>query len=499
MANIAALASSKEDFSIQERPHTADQSDMPCQFELPYRAAFEPSSSFDPRSENSYGGPCQFTAFGEQDLIEFDGKCWCPFHLPFESEDGEPSGKLTWDFWETARLTGVLGQYISERCLNNKPVDLSGLVHWDRLVLSQIYADDQTVSPPVPIREFPAISLDGAVFKRGVDFSGLIFKSRFTAQGVMFGDQASFNKTRFSGDVEFGGSIFASDVHFLQCEFYGMARFCGVAFESELIFFDSVFKGYSDFSVHNNFRFTPIPFRFKDRGVEDEKSLVRRAIFQRCHFEGPANFNDRQFLFGPIFAGSVFIVAPTFHNCEFHQSVSFEDAKFLDVTSVGADQSYRTLKQAMEKFGARDEQSLFFALEQKARACKTSTPRSVKWFSNLYDLSSAYGQDYIRPLFWLLMVLMAAVVLYKWTISHLLSSGEPSFFALLSISVEQVVRPFQVWFPEYLVKTLDLKAGTKFSDGWMLMFKIVGTVQSLASLGLIAASLLALRRRFKLD
>jgi hypothetical protein len=153
----------------------------------------------------------------------------------------------------------------------------------------------------------------------------------------------------------------------------------------------------------------------------------------------------------------------------------------------------------MEKFGARDEQAMFFALEQDARARKASTPKSVKLFSKLYDLTSSYGQDYIRPLYWLLMVLLSSVVLYKWSISHLLNKEGPSFFTLLSIAVEQIVRPFQVWFPEYLTKTLNLDTGTKFADGWMLLFKLIGTVQSLASLGLIAASLLALRRRFKLD
>lgn len=70
------------------------------------------------------------------------------------------------------------------------------------------------------------------------------------------------------------------------------------------------------------------------------------------------------------------------------------------------------------------------------------------------------------------------------------------YIRIATVTLEQVVRPFQVWQTDYLLKAFELPVKR---EGWALVFRLVSTLQSALSLGLIATSLLALRRRFKLD
>jgi hypothetical protein len=104
---------------------------MRCEFRLSYASSFEQSLQFDANSENTFGARCQFYEFADTDMQTFAGKRWCPFHLPLEDDAGNASPKKSWGFMTQAAMTGALAPYIEDRCASAKPVDLSGLVHWD--------------------------------------------------------------------------------------------------------------------------------------------------------------------------------------------------------------------------------------------------------------------------------------------------------------------------------------------------------------------------------
>lgn len=464
---------------------------MPCQFSLAYASAFEPSSILDPNSENSFGNKCQFNFFDETHMISSDGKIWCPFHLPLTDSNGNDTEKKVWPFHVQAQLSGLLLEYIEERRKQGKPIDLCGLVHWDRLTFAMVYRNDLSGAQTVPYENLPALALDGAYFPRGVDFTQLHFAKRVSAHNVFFGGQSDFARTRFSGDADFSGSMFKGDANFFGSRFEKNAFFHGARFQQNLVFASAEFVETADFSLHNLWH------SFSPSHPPEESILI--ASFHNAKFFGHSRFNDRVFLSGPNFQQAQFSVAPEFHNSSFHQSANFDGAEFLDTSSAIADHAYRTLKLAMEHLGARDEQAMFFALEQQARAKKPLTSRSVKFFSHLYGMLSGYGQSFVRPL--LLLAAITTIFGFAYTLSFLfLRNGQaPSFGFVANFTLEQLIRPFSIWAPDALTKlgiASSMPADPAASE---LVLKILSMLHALVSLGLIALALLALRRRFKLD
>lgn len=459
---------------------------MPCEFSLGYASPFEPRPTFDPNSENAFGNKCQFAFFDENQMMALDGKKWCPFHFPLADRSGNSTPKREWDFHAQAHLSGLLSEYIEGKRVQGKSIDLCGLVHWDRLTFAMRYSSDFNSGQTTHYKNLPALALDGAQFPRGVDFRELHFAKRVYARNVVFGGQAEFSQTRFSDHADFSGSVFADDAVFFDTKFEKRADFSGVRFRSKLVFALAEFSGEADFSLRHMNAFLPPP--------ESEES-IQMALFHDAKFLGPSRFNDRIFLSGPSFQRAEFCVAPEFHNASFHQSANFDGANFSDTSSRGADHAYRTLKLAMERLGARDEQANFFALEQRARAEKPLTPCSVKFFSYLYWLSSDFGQSFIRPLVLLAAVTTIFGLSYALTMPTIAAGQTPSLVFIAGFTLEQLIRPFSIWGPDALTKSGLVPA----SLGCELVLKVIATVHALASLGLIALALLALRRRFKLD
>ncbi len=455
---------------------------MSCQFSLGYSSQFEPASVFDARSENAFGNQCQFHMFDESHMSSFAGKMWCPFHLPLAGPDGEESAKKAWDFNAHAALSGLLAEYIEERLISEKPIDLTGLVHWDRLTLSMSYASDLQSGTSTPGKRYPSISLEGATFPRGVDFSRCTFSKSFHARNTHFGDQADFWGSTFCGAASFSSSTFKRDARFSQCKFESNADFSGARFHNAAEFFDAEFYGAANFALHAQFPFVP---------SHDPDESLRRAVFAKSRFHSQATFNDREFLSGPDFNLAEFNIAPELHNCQIHQSANFDGTTFRDVESPRADSSYRTLKLAMEKLGARDEQAMFFALEQRARSKKRSTPASIRIFSELYGIVSDYGQDFVMPLAFIFVLTIAFTVLYAMVIPSAMVNTPNSVIGLLTFSLEQMIRPFTIWSSTYKPELTESKMA--------LVLRLLSTLHALGALGLATISLLALRRRFKLD
>jgi uncharacterized protein YjbI with pentapeptide repeats len=344
------------------------------------------------------------------------------------------------------------------------------------------YASDLQSGFSTSGKKYPSISLEGATFPRGVDFSRCTFSKSFHAKNTYFGDQADFWGSTFHGPAYFSSSEFKRDARFLQCKFESNADFSGTRFYSAAEFFDVEFGGAANFALHGQFPHVT--------SHAPEESL-HRAVFVKSRFRSQATFNDRKFMSGPDFGLAEFDIAPEFHNCQIHQSANFDGTTFRDVESLGADRAYRTLKLALEELGSRDEQAMFFALEQRARAKKQSTPTSIRFFSDFYGTVSDYGQDFVMPLVFILVLTIGFTVLYGMTIPSVMVNGPRSLVGLLTFSIEQMIRPFAIWSTTYKPELSESKMA--------LVLRLLCTLHALGALGLATISLLALRRRFKLD
>lgn len=188
---------------------------------------------------------------------------------------------------------------------------------------------------------------------------------------------------------------------------------------------------------------------------------------------------------------------------------AIRDARFADLEAA-----YRTLKLKMEQSRDRMEEARFFKLELMARRRRRddAVPNWERIFSDIYGVSSDYGNSILRPIIGLLLISLTFSALY-WSISNGLSgrsfapisawaNGEmridADFWEALRFSSGRVL-PFGVFNdlkPEGWIGNLLAGNGSKF---WSFTIRLIATVQSLAAIVLAFLFALAVRRRFQIN
>ena len=467
---------------------------MPCAFHLERPLPFQDLDPGCPFPQSS------FPKFAP-DLIEFDGKEWCPFHLPMESADGSPSPKADWDGKQIKKFNGAIFAFIDKAKEKDRPADLTGVVFPGDIWFDR-YRDETSALPPI---SFARAQFSGADFEK-TQFSG----------------DARFGKAQFSGNVGFHEAQFSGDADFWEAQFSGEAWFHEARFNSYTWFFGTQFSGHADFSeaqfsrdaVFFGAQFSSgasfsraqfsIDANFAGAPSVDEggNSSENRDLGDRFHwvtfagakFDGSASFANRRFLDTTDFSECVFTTAPEFYNCVLHQDTDFTEAQFTDTTSKDAVRAYRTLKLAMEQVRAGDEQAMFYALEMECRRKRKDTPLSVKVFSRLYERAADYGRSFTRPLGWLSETAGIFFLVYLICFAALTTGGlgEQDVGDIGRFTMRQIVPPFDAFT---LGTTEGLPAGLSRLPLWL---GFVAMIQSILSLGLIALFILALRRRFRM-
>ncbi|GJL49772.1 MAG: hypothetical protein NPIRA01_09990 [Nitrospirales bacterium] len=377
--------------------------------------------------------------------------------------------------------------------------------------------------------EIPAVSFYQVTFTDHVWFSGSTFTSNATFEAATFIDGARFNETifnghawfketTFNGDASFEGTTFKRLAWFEETTFNGDASFQAATFIACARFDETIFKGHARFDKTTFTRqasFDETTFNgeawFEETtfngdvsfpssgntygGEEVKAKVFPCANFQGAFFGGSVSFVNRRFLQPTVFRHCVFERAPEFHGCTLHQGTVFPPRQnFKDVTSEGAAQAYRTLKLAMEQTRSRQEEAMFFALEQASHRAQKTTPWSIQILSFLYEKAANYGESFLRPLGWLAMTTFIFIILYcvfsydpTNKIWHLMES--------VQFAMEQLVRPFSAWLPN---GGIAIKAILGNKSSAVLGLQILSTAQALVSLSLITLFILAVRRRFRL-
>ena len=345
-------------------------------------------------------------------------------------------------------------------------------------------------------------------------FSNVIFTS------VKFGDTTHFIRTDFSGSTKFIKTEFGEDSNFFDAEFVEVASFDGATFGNSSCFDKVIFNvgaifSEAKFGKETNFRDTKFMGRADLSAPKPNVSSFdfHRANFTNANFFGLCSFENRTFASSASFDGTVFHDLVEFHGCTFHQGMSFHKSEFLktkenkfdnrkenDKATEALERSYRTLKLGMENLRARNEEAMFFALEMECRRNRGDVPRIERIAAMLYKHLSDYGQSIRWPLSWLggVTVIMGSIYFYLlWaTFSPAptdIWGGAPKVKSVVAFTVEQMFRPFYVWSKDSAGIRLNL-----FDDS-ALLIPLLASLQSLATLSLLALFLLALRRRFKMD
>lgn len=344
-----------------------------------------------------------------------------------------------------------------------------------------------------------SISFEEAVFIRTAAFEGATFSEAAEFNNATFQGNARFKKATFRRGGQFGRSTFKRDARFERASFDGISLFEAATFNGNAEFEGAVFSGPAEFE---NVRFcksasfgASSPYAENDNPKASSFGLVN---FSNATFGGEAKFENRQFLKSASFDACIFTKAPIFHSCKLPQGTTFSPrTNFKDVTSKDAVQAYRTLKLAMETVRARQEESMFYALEQQARRNHPDTPPSEQLISHIYEWTADFGESFVRPLGWLLLITELFVFLYAITMTTYFPQGTPGYDgASFRFAIEQIVRPFGAW-----TSSSGTAMGTVFPQpaGLPFSLKLLSTFQSLANVSFLGLSFFAVRRKFKLS
>lgn len=211
---------------------------------------------------------------------------------------------------------------------------------------------------------------------------------------------------------------FSKGIHFEGGEVSGIAKFTGCRIFERAVFDESVFKG---------------GFVFRPSKHDDNK--FAEALLENSSFEGSiftdsvkdrksscVNFNDAIFTGSASFNKAIFDGVPKFHGTSLHAETSFLDlGKIPDIDGrdIGKSELYssyqaafRTLRQHMEKnnssamafeFGRRE------MIAKQRRREFVDVPKSEIIFTRWYGNLANYGQDFVRPLKFLLRVWLFSI------------------------------------------------------------------------------------------
>lgn len=446
----------------------------------------------DPQSASANPACCVSTArhaahhkcpFGALAHFTVGERSWCAFHLPLETDEGEPTPKATWTDEEVNDLMlKPLGALLQEATKASSKLDLS-FVHFPRMLLLRDLPKSESEERP-----FHSIRFDRAVFHKEVFFQ------------LNFGFDVSFMHTRFKARADFRRSQFAFAVFFMHATFDDIAQFMNVPFAGSVNLVQATFKKSADFTdatfgdeVSINGASFGGNFVFHATGPKSQAKGITRLHAQRVQFQSEAKFSNRDFFGETNFRDSTFALAPDFHGCALHHATYFPGSSgFLDVASPLAASRYRTLFHGMGSVRAHDDEAMFFALQQRTlrRSLKWHDPlRLVSW---IYDAASGYGQSIARPLLMLLAAQLVFGSAYLLLGAIHLNSVDRALGPASAFTWQQVFRPFAVW-----LDPIDRWPRSKLADVSAAWPFVLATAHTLFSALCISFLALGTRWRFR--
>ena len=240
---------------------------------------------------------------------------------------------------------------------------------------------------------------NGATFTQGADFGDATFTREANFHGATFTEGSWFNQTTFTQGADFGDATFLGENYFQRTRFEASTTFQRSRFSGRLLFTGGG-EAQPDFLIFQDA--TTVDFRNQVIGSAENVSF-RQADFRTCRF---LNTDLRKAeLTGvrwPQKGGRRVVydeIAP----------ISEEPYPWDELERL-----YRELKQNYEDRRNYARAGDFHYGEKEMQRRNPATPRSLKFFLWLYWGVSGYGERFLRPLGWALVLLIMATVAYLW-------------------------------------------------------------------------------------
>ncbi len=373
--------------------------------------------------------------------------------------------------------------------------------------------------------------LENAKFSGEANFVKAQFSSEAWFNDAQFSGEANFSSAKFSGEAGFVDAKFSGEASFHHAQFTWGESFSGAQFFGEAIFFDIQFSVAADFSYA----------KFSGETLFKDAQFSGEADFSYAQFSGEANFINAEFSGQADFQDLTMAEKAllTFdhvdlHNCHFFRTdisrLEFSNVKWprrrklfgknllfrravadeLDPVSEEWEEVgniYRGLQVNYTNHNRYADASHFYVAEMDINRKTNREWRYLipSWF---YRKVSLYGQSYLRPFMWLMLVLLLFPAIILWGGINPSAASDVAFGQQESISYTFSLNPADC----FLFQGLD-------GDYWTVFFKNISFLtfsreklsaillspfqEALAGLQiplivtLIAFFLLALRRQFK--
>lgn len=226
---------------------------------------------------------------------------------------------------------------------------------------------------------YGAATFTYAKFSKAADFSG-----------TSIDGDATFQKVIVNGDANFSGTKFSSVANFARLAVSGGIKFCNATFNGDAQFRNAVFSDDAYFSAAT----------YNGRAIFTDTELKAPTDFAECRFEKfPPQFLGAKLHEGTVWRGVSWPKPPSNPNDVGH----FTDA-------------YERLKLEMDRLKKHEDELMFFAKELECRRVAAGQFRGLPIGS--YGVLSLYGQSYLRPLGWLLALILIGAVQFwpvlKW-------------------------------------------------------------------------------------
>lgn len=261
-----------------------------------------------------------------------------------------------------------------------------------------------------------------------------------------------FKNTVFKGKFEFTNNVITT-IDINNCNFEKLAEFYGSTFKQFKIF-KSIFADYTGFEKC-------------EFGNDNDNEKILIANFQYVTFLSFINFRNTKFKSGLLFEDTNLKESPNFLN----SNISFKNT---------SKETFRIIKYSFDKLGNTIEANKYFSLEMKKHKAELASitgkkqEKIILWFN---EKISNFGQDYIRPIIFLIFTAsIFSLLLYTQKHNFLYN-----IFPEYNTQIQNIADFFNGWAHGYLPFSKFFIPGMEFISLFFYLINLILVWQIIVS------------------
>jgi uncharacterized protein YjbI with pentapeptide repeats len=355
-----------------------------------------------------------------------DGNDYCVFHAPKGTK-----GNIS-----LQSFNELVFAYINESLRSGVACDLSGTIFEGDISFTQ-YSDGF---------HLPQIKFSSAIFNGKVNFLKVIFEGNAIFNRVHFCGFTYFTAAKFTGDTWFTSATFDNDLEFSKAEFIGKAYFNDSKFNGSTTFHSTIFNDEAEFSKVTFGGKTDFTFaEFREKADFSSSEFLEKGYFSDIQCFNGIRFTKvsvkDEIKFDIVNLERISFLDTNIRNINFidcrwpkkyGRNILFDEIESSSYDRTKIATLYRQLKQKNKEEHNEPEVSNWHYGEKemfrKSSSLRMLNPLS---FSNLYWLTSGYGERPVRAGLFLIIFILATSVLSALT--GLMPSNQVHYLGIDSI------------------------------------------------------------------